>query len=73
MLGAGPTASEPAEELTGARLLPAEHLSSAENGQEDVQPVPEEDVQKSARRQLGSGGTGAVRASGPPPDQAATT
>lgn len=27
MLGSGPTASEPADEQTGARLLPAEHLS----------------------------------------------
>lgn len=73
MLGAGPTASESADEQTGARLLPAEHLSSTGNNQEDVQPGPGEGARKSARRLLGSGGAEAISsASGATPDPAVT-
>ncbi|EFE72632.1 predicted protein [Streptomyces viridosporus ATCC 14672] len=65
-LGTGPTGSEPAAEPTGARLLPAERLSSGPEPGEvhEGEQRPPEGVQRSGRRTLGMGAASAAH----PPD-----
>lgn len=64
-LGTGPTASEPAGEPTGARLLPVERLSEPPGAGEvlEGEQQPQRGVQRSGRRTLG---TGAASAAHPP-------